>query len=240
MLDESMRKLIRQAFWEGGLRTKAVDPESGKISLYPIKDVMQHHTGDRPSMTCQTGDTPSSARVTTTSDHSLFQMQGNKISPVRADELQEEDLIVGVQGDTLIQIPVKVVEGEPLQTSYDLCVPGPENFVLTNGILAHNSYSIGGISLDIEKSSKYESMKQNAEEQWDKLVEMKARTSKYLRGLQQPRFGRGVRSAFGPHVGRGVLSPRNFVIFLLYFMGAEYYRHVEVTLHAYTLSSLLS
>lgn len=244
MLDESMRQLIRQAFWDGGLRTKAVDPETGKISLYPIKDVMKHHTGDRPSTICRIGDssvaTEAMTEVRTTCDHSLFKLQREKIRPVRADELREEDLIVGVQGDTLTQIPVKVVEGEPLQTSYDLCVPGPENFVLSNGVLAHNSYSIGGISLDIEKSSKYESMKQNAEEQWDKLVEMKARTSKYLRGLQQPRFGRGVRSAFGPHVGRGILSPRNFLIFLLYFTGEAYYRHVEAALHAHTLSALLS
>lgn len=72
-------------------------------------------------------------------------------------------------------------------------------------------YSIGGISLNIEKSSKYESLKSNAEEQWDKLVESKSRTTKYMVGLAQPRFGRGVRSAFGPYVGRGVLSPRSFV-----------------------------
>jgi len=72
-------------------------------------------------------------------------------------------------------------------------------------------YSIGGISLNIEKSSKYMDLKRNAEEQWDKMVEAKQRTEKYMRGLSQPRFGRGVRSSFGPHVGRGVLSPRNFV-----------------------------
>lgn len=73
------------------------------------------------------------------------------------------------------------------------------------------SYSIGGISLDIEKSSKYMDLKRNAEEQWDKMTEAKARTEKYVRGLSQPRFGRGVRSSFGPQVGRGVLSPRSFV-----------------------------
>jgi hypothetical protein len=73
------------------------------------------------------------------------------------------------------------------------------------------SYSIGGISLDLERSSKYMDLKQNAEDQWDKLTEAKSRTVKYIRGLQQPRFGRGVRSAFGPYVGRGVLSPRSFV-----------------------------
>jgi len=109
-----------------------------------------------------------------------------------------------------------------------------------NWIANEFSYSIGGISLDVEKSSKYESMKQNAEEQWDKLVEMKARTSKYLRGLQQPRFGRGVRSAFGPYTGRGILSPRNFVIFLLSLSGAGYSMVQEVVPHAHTLSALLA
>lgn len=72
-------------------------------------------------------------------------------------------------------------------------------------------YSIGGISLSLEKSSKYESLKQNAEGQQDKAAEAKARTVKFIRGLQQPKFGFGVRSSFGPNVGRGVLSPRSFV-----------------------------
>lgn len=80
-----------------------------------------------------------------------------------------------------------------------------------NWIADEFDYSIGGISLSIEKSSKYESMKANSEQKFDKAAETKARTTKYLIGLRQPRFGVGVRSAFGPHVGRGVLSPRRFV-----------------------------
>jgi len=72
-------------------------------------------------------------------------------------------------------------------------------------------YSIGGVSLSIEKSSKYESLKSNAEGQLDKATEAKQRTVKVIRGLQQPRYGIGIRSAFGPRVGRGVLSPRNFI-----------------------------
>jgi len=74
------------------------------------------------------------------------------------------------------------------------------------------SYSIGGVSLDLDKSSKFESLKQNAEGQFDKATEAKARTVKFIRGLQQPRYGIGIRSAFGPAVGRGVLSPRNFLV----------------------------
>jgi len=80
-----------------------------------------------------------------------------------------------------------------------------------NWVADEFDYSIGGVSLTIEKSSKYESLKQNAEGQLDKATEAKARTVKFIRGLQQPRFGMGVRSAFGPFVGRGVLSPRNFI-----------------------------
>lgn len=72
-------------------------------------------------------------------------------------------------------------------------------------------YSIGGISLSIERASKYEALKRNAEDMLDKAAEAKARTTKFMRGLKQPRFGIGIRSAFGPHVGRGILSPRSFL-----------------------------
>jgi hypothetical protein len=80
-----------------------------------------------------------------------------------------------------------------------------------NWIADEFDYSIGGISLSIDKSAKYESLKSNAEGQWAKLIEQKLMTTKIIRGLQQPRFGVGIRSAFGPHVGRGILSPRSFV-----------------------------
>lgn len=80
-----------------------------------------------------------------------------------------------------------------------------------NWVADEFDYSIGGVSLSIEKSAKYESLKQNAESQFDKATEAKARTVKFIRGLQQPKYGVGIRSAFGPAVGRGVLSPRNFL-----------------------------
>lgn len=72
-------------------------------------------------------------------------------------------------------------------------------------------YNIGGVSLSLERSGKYESLKNNADNQFDKATEAKARTVKIMRGLKQPKYGIGIRSAFGPHVGRGVLGPRNFL-----------------------------
>jgi hypothetical protein len=122
------------------------------------------------------------------------------------------DLLFAIRDQKGIPVEItKVVEVPMPEFMFDLTVPGDENFMLSNGLLAHNSYSIGGISLDIDKASGYESLKQNSEGQLDKATEAKARTTKYIAGLQQPRFGRGVRSAFGPATGRGVLGPRSFV-----------------------------
>ena len=84
--------------------------------------------------------------------------------------------------------------------------------VSLNWVVDEFDYSIGGVSLSIEKSAKYESLMQNAESQFDKAAEAKARTVKFFRGLSQPKYGIGIRSAFGPAVGRGVLSPRNFLV----------------------------
>lgn len=82
-----------------------------------------------------------------------------------------------------------------------------------NWIEEEFSYSIGGISLSIEKSSKYQQIKQNAEGRFDRYMEHKSRTVKIMRGLQQSRYGIGIRSSFGPHVGArtGVMTPRKFI-----------------------------
>jgi len=80
-----------------------------------------------------------------------------------------------------------------------------------NWIADEFSYSIGGVSLDLDKSSKYEGALQSAADQFDKQLEKAKLTVKYIKGLQQPRYGIGIRSAFGPYAGRGVLTPRKFV-----------------------------
>ncbi|MFA6235096.1 MAG: Hint domain-containing protein [Bacteroidota bacterium] len=83
--------------------------------------------------------------------------------------------------------------------------------LMANWVVDEFTYSIGGISLDIEKSSKYQKMKDSADTQFDKATEAKVRTCKWMRGLSQPRYGQGVRSSFGPYTARGILSPRGFM-----------------------------
>lgn len=209
-MDSDTKQAVRDAFLAGSLKVEAVDLVSHEVALYPVSDVLQHHTGHKKMVRLtlidgRTGDF--------TEDHSIFTMFDGKICPAKTGDVRSCDRIVVIGPDGRVSTAgvAFVKEIPPEELTYDLSVPGPENFRLTNGILAHNSYTIGGVSLDIEKSSKYQSMMDAANVQFDKATESKTRTVKFIRGLQQPRFGIGVRSAFGPYTGRGVLSPRNFV-----------------------------
>lgn len=80
-----------------------------------------------------------------------------------------------------------------------------------NWIADEFDYSIGGVSLNLDKSSKYEAAAQATAETFDKQLEKAKATVNFIKGLQQPKYGTGIRSAFGPYAGRGVLSPRKFV-----------------------------
>lgn len=214
MLDKDTRNAIREAFHAGRLQVRAVDPGNQKAALYPVQGVLRHCTPHKRMLRLFLEGGMS---VDSTEDHSVFSksLEG-KVTPAEAGDLCKGDPVVVVSDEGVSTAPLTAFLDLPsCEFTYDLSVPGPENFVLANGILAHNSYSIGGVSLDIDKASKYESLKQNAESQFDKATEAKARTVKFLRGLQQPKYGIGIRSAFGPNVGRGVLSPRSFVVWAL-------------------------
>jgi hypothetical protein len=219
-VDHETRMAIREAFLSGQLRVRAVSPDSGAVGLHPVSAVLEHDTSHKGMIRVTLIDGRS---VVTTVDHSLFHRAEGGLVPVEAGELQVGDGVATVVGEEVVWGLVGRLERlppEPGGKTYDLSVPGPQNFLLSNGMLAHNSYSIGGISLDIDKSSKYQSLKENAESQFDKLTEAKARTTKFIKGLSQPRFGRGVRSAFGPHVGKNILSPRRFFVWFLAFLPA--------------------
>ena len=201
---------ITEAFKSGKLTVDSVDVSTGKVIRMPVKAVLRHNTAHKELIRVDLVD---GRTVTTTEDHSLFQQIGGKLWPMATGNLAPDETIVVVKEGKIVDGKIKdLTLLPPDQYTYDLSVPGPENFVLANGILAHNSYSIGGISLDLERSSKYESLKQNAEQQFDKATEHKARTTKIMRGLQQPRYGISVRSSFGPSLSRGIVSPRSFMV----------------------------
>jgi hypothetical protein len=80
-----------------------------------------------------------------------------------------------------------------------------------NWIADEFDYSISGVSLSIEKSSKYEAMKSNFLQEWDKSRELIKASIKIIKGLKQPRYGIGISSALGPYSRPGTQSRRNFI-----------------------------
>lgn len=83
--------------------------------------------------------------------------------------------------------------------------------IAINWISQEFSYSISGVSLDIEKSSKYMQMADSTTAEWDKLVEAAKRSIKIIKGLRQFRYGVGITSALGPLNRPGVQSRRNML-----------------------------
>ena len=214
-LDREVKDKIREAFRSGSLRVKSIIPGTNDLATRPMSNVLRHGVSHKRVYTVTLSGGGS---VTATEDHSLFRIENGIPVPFKASDVSIGDFLAVVSDRSVIGDGVTSVrEVDRHKYMYDLTVPGTENFALSNGIVAHNSYSIGGISLDIERSSKYMDLKRNAEEMFDKATGagggegVKQRTTKFLRGLQQPRFGIGVRSAFGPRVARGVLSPRAFL-----------------------------
>ena len=140
---------------------------------------------------------------------SLFDSKNN---PIQTSLLKPGDVIIGLPEKEFE--PIKVIscqETEPEEYTYDISVPTAENFVLESGILAHNTYSIFGVSLDIEKSSKYQAMKDEMINEYDKLVEAAKRSIKLIVGLRQQKYGVGLQSSLGPLSRPGVQSRRNFI-----------------------------
>jgi hypothetical protein len=199
---------IKSAFLMGTLRIRSVS-SSGEVTKSVVTEVLRHNSSEKGCVEVTLKD---GRKVVVTTDHSLFSMSSGFPVEKPSGLLGEEEPIATVKGDTLTRELVQSIQKVPSRpVMYDLSVPGPNNFVLSNGILAHNSYSIGGVSLDIDKSSKYESLKQGAKDQFDSMLEKAKATVKIIRGLQQPRYGTGMRSAFGPYSARGMLTPSKFM-----------------------------
>jgi hypothetical protein len=83
--------------------------------------------------------------------------------------------------------------------------------IAMNWVADEFSYSISGVSLDIEKSSKYQAMKDEYIQEYDKVVEAAKRSIKIIKGLRQFRYGIGITSALGPFNTVGSQSRRNWI-----------------------------
>lgn len=208
MIDQETRSKIYAAFMAGSLKVESVNPSTGTVSYSPVTQILKHHTSEKKMLRVAT----SARSIVVTEDHSLFRYEDSVPVEVATKELAVGDVIAIVLKGILQGEIVIAISEEPLsEFSYDLSVPGDQNFVMANGILAHNTYSISGVSLDLDKSSKYMSMKENFEQEFDKLKEQAKQSIKIVKGLKQSRYGIGISSALGPFNRTGVQSRRNYV-----------------------------
>jgi hypothetical protein len=83
--------------------------------------------------------------------------------------------------------------------------------VALNWIVDEFDYSISGVSLTLEKSSKYQSMMDTTGAEYDKMTEAAKKSIKIVKGLRQFRYGVGITSALGPLNRPGVQSRRNML-----------------------------
>jgi hypothetical protein len=83
--------------------------------------------------------------------------------------------------------------------------------IALNWVASEFSYSISGVSLDIDKSSKYQAMKDEFIAEYDKLVEQNKLSIKIIKGLRQYKYGVGIQSALGPLNRPGVQSRSNLL-----------------------------
>jgi len=111
-----------------------------------------------------------------------------------------------VTGITLTNIPDRWRSVVLMRAAASACAA-----VALNWIADEYGYSISGVSLDLEKSSKYESMKNNFLTEFKEAAQQAKESIKVIKGLQQPKYGIGISSALGPFSAPGVQSRRNWI-----------------------------
>lgn len=205
-----IKEKIKSSFRKGKLEIKSSSKE-GEVTYERISNVMRHHV---PFKRAFEVITESGKKVSSTEDHSLFEIRADILKEVEPKNLNTGNKIVTIQDQTLIEEAIRVIrEVSPYEFMFDLSIPDNENFMLANGILVHNSYSISAVSLDIDKSAKYESLKNNAEGMFNLMVLEYKKSIHITRGLQQPRYGIGLSVHLGPFNKSGIVSPRNYASF---------------------------
>jgi len=132
-----------------GSEVLAIHPASGEVGWHPVTQWWEHDTSAKD---CYKIKTAGGKSITITGDHSLFEVQGNRLEPVQGRALKEGSEIVTcdlrhrLETSTSRIDRVKAVEPVHVAKMYDLSVPGVENFV-ASGVMAHNSigrfFSVG-------------------------------------------------------------------------------------------------
>lgn len=136
MLNIETKNKIKDAFKNKQLFVKS-SSEDKKVEWKLINDVLKHNIKDEKVYYVKT---ESKKEIRVTGSHSLFVIENNKIKATKTKDLK--DKLVIVENENVIEEKIVIKEITKYeQFMYDLSVENNHNFVISNGILAHNSYA---------------------------------------------------------------------------------------------------
>ena len=195
-----------------------VAQEFGLVKIEVVKDITGNVTGDlllrRLRILLRDNAPDRNYRFRAPASEKFLQAQAQVFGYLWEDEELYEHILMAI--DTFNTAPpVTGIDINNLpdrwRTTLLMRAAGSACGAMTmNQIADEFNYSISGVSLSIERSSKYESMKRNFYEEADKSQELAKRSIKIIKGLRQQKFGVGISSALGPYSKPGTQSRRNF------------------------------
>lgn len=134
MLSTKSKSRIKKSFEQANLKILSSD-QNGNICYKTITDVLRHYCPEKRCLKIKLG----LKSIVVTEDHSLFSIKTNKIFPIKAT-LNLSQVVVRNNKKCILK-KVKAKQDHSRKYMYDLSVSENENFFLTSGFLAHNSFS---------------------------------------------------------------------------------------------------
>jgi len=134
MLSRRTKNSIKESFKNSCLLIQSSD-KNGKISYKKILNVYRHFCPHKKNFLIKS----KKVSITVTEDHSLYSIQDNKLIEIKPS-LELHQVVMNFADQCCLR-NVQVKETKSKKYMYDLSVEENENFFLTNGFLAHNSFS---------------------------------------------------------------------------------------------------
>jgi len=131
-----LKEKIKKSFENGSLYIKSSDKDC-KVSLKRIIDVLKHFCPYKEIFDVELID---GKKITVTEDHSIYTISDSKLKEVKPIEKPKEIVELENEICTLVDV-LQILKQDNREYMYDLSVEENENFFLTSGILAHNSFS---------------------------------------------------------------------------------------------------
>jgi len=132
---KNKKEKIKDCFIRNQLYIKSSNKDC-KIELKKISDVLKHYCLHKKVFKTQLLN----KSITTTEDHSIYTIFDSKLLEVKPNENPKSIVIID-QDSCVLSDVIEIKKEYSREFMYDLSVEDNQNFFLTSGILAHNSFA---------------------------------------------------------------------------------------------------